>query len=68
VFRREPIGERNFGEWKMAYVAPTPEDFERWSGREGTTTISDLLLQVEEAGDTLPRIVARIVSVLAVEE
>ena len=67
VFRREPIGERNFGEWKMAYVAPTPEDLKRWSGREGTTTIGDLLLQVEEAGDTLPRIVARIVSVLAPE-
>jgi len=67
VFRREPIGERNFGEWKMAYVAPTPEDFERWSGREGTTTIADLLLQVEEAGDRLPSIVARIVSVLEPE-
>jgi len=67
VFRREPIEERNFGEWKMAYVAPTPEDFKRWSGREGTTTIADLLLQVEQAGDSLPRIVARIVSVLAPE-
>ena len=67
VFRREPIDKRSFGEWKMAYVAPTPEDFERWSGREGTTTIGDLLLQVEEAGDTLPRIVARIVSVLATD-
>ena len=64
VFRREPIPKRNFGEWKMAYAAPTPEDFERWSGREGTTTISDLLRQVEEAGDALPSIVARIVSTL----
>jgi len=67
VFRREPIGERNFGEWKMAYVAPTPEDFVRWSGREGTTTIGDLLRQVEEADDALPRIVVRIVSALAAE-
>jgi hypothetical protein len=62
VFRREPIGERNFGEWKMAYVAPTPEEFERWSGREGTTTIGELLLQVEETGDALPRIVSALAS------
>lgn len=67
VFRRAPIGERNFGEWKMAYVAPTSEDLARWSDREGTTTIGDLLLQVEESGDGLPRILVRIVSALAAE-
>jgi len=67
VFRRKPIGERNFGEWKMAYIAPTSEDIERWSGREGTTTIGDLVRQLEEAGDAVPRILAIIVSALADE-
>lgn len=65
VFRREPISERNFSEWKMAYVAPTPEDFERWSDREGTTTIGGLLLQLEETNDAVPGILLRIVSALA---
>ena len=64
VFRREPIAERNFGEWRMAYVAPTTEDFKRWSGREGTTTIGELLREVEEAGDALPRIMRSIVAAL----
>ena len=67
VFRRESITERNFGEWKMAYAAPTPGDFARWSDREGTVTIAELLRQVEEAGDALPRIVASIVASLAAE-
>ena len=65
VFRREPIDKRNFGEWKMAYVAPTPEDFERWTNRDGTTTIGGLLHQLEDTDDAVSGILLRIVSALA---
>ena len=65
VFRREAISARNFGDWQMAYVAPTAEDFERWSNREGSTTIGALLQQLEQENDAVPAILLRIVSALA---
>jgi len=64
VFRREPIFERNFGAWQMAYLAPDAEALAHWAELEGAVTLEELAQHLDQSDHMVPTILTRIVAAL----
>ncbi len=65
VFHDAEIPERTFSDWRMAYLSSDIEDMARWAGLEGTESIDELLEQVRQDRQRVPRILVSIVKAIA---
>ena len=65
VFHQAEIPARAFNEWRMAYLSTDIDDMARWAGLEGTESIDELLEQVHQDGQRVPRILISIVNAIA---
>ena len=65
IFYQREVGERAFGDWRMAYLTPDTAELAHWAGLEATGTVDELLEQIRREPPRVPRILIRIVEALA---
>jgi Sensors of blue-light using FAD len=51
VFHEAEIGERTFGNWRMAYLNANAEQLSTWLGLPGTATIESVLNDIDRDHD-----------------
>ena len=59
------VGAREFENWRMAYLNPTPEELSQWIGLEAAETKESLLTYLERNPKHMPQFLNRLVEVLA---
>ena len=52
-----------FQQWKMAFLYVTPEEMSNWSGIPGTTTLENILSELENA-EQVPKLLINILTML----
>lgn len=65
VFRDEPIDERAFSDWRMAYLAPNAGELANWVGLAGSDTVDGVLARVHSEPAHVPRILTHILEAIA---
>ena len=65
VFYEAEVDARAFESWNMAYLAPTAQAMSIWAGLPATTTIAELLADVNCHPDRVPRILINVLNALA---
>jgi hypothetical protein len=65
VFYEAQVDARAFESWSMAYLAPTAQDMAAWAGLPATTTVEEVLADVNRDPDRVPRILINALNALA---
>jgi hypothetical protein len=65
VFYEAEVDVRAFESWSMAYLSPTAEQMSQWAGLPGTTTVEELLTDINRGPHRVPRILVNILNALA---
>jgi hypothetical protein len=64
VFYEAEADVRAFESWGMAYLTPTAEQMSEWAGLPGTTTVEELLAEVNRDPQRVPKILIKILNAL----
>jgi hypothetical protein len=65
VFHEAEVDARAFESWSMAYLSTTAEEMSTWAGLPATTTVEELLADVNRDPHRVPRILVKILEALA---
>ena len=65
VFYEAEADVRAFESWGMAYLTPTAEQMSEWAGLPGTTTVEELLAEVNRDPQRVPKVLINILNALA---
>jgi hypothetical protein len=65
VFYEAEVDVRAFESWSMAYVRVTTQQMSKWAGLPGTSTVDELLTDINREPHRAPRILVSILSALA---
>ena len=65
IFHEAEVDVRAFESWSMAYVRTTAEQMSKWAGLPGTSTIEELLRDINRDVHRAPRILVSILNALA---
>ncbi len=58
------IDVRAFDSWSMAYLGPTAQEMSIWAGLPATTTVEEVLADVNRNPDRIPRILINVLNAL----
>ena len=64
VFHEAECPSPSFSQWKMAYLDATPEQLARWTGKESTASLSDILEDLRSDSSQASQLAAGILSAL----
>jgi hypothetical protein len=65
VFYEAEVEARAFESWSMAYLSPTAEEMSTWAGLPATTTVEELLADVNRDPHRVPRLLVNVLEALA---
>lgn len=65
IFYEAEVNARAFESWSMAYVRTTTGQMSKWAGLPGTSTVEELLREVNRDAHRAPRILVSILEALA---
>ncbi len=64
VFYEAEVDVRAFESWRMAYLSATAEQLSKWAGLPGTSTVEELLADVDRGPHRVPTILINILKAL----
>ncbi len=64
VFYEAEVDVRTFESWSMAYVRTTTQQMSKWAGLPGTSTVEELLTNINREPHRAPRILVSILNAL----
>ena len=65
VFYEADVDVRAFESWSMAYVRVNTQQMSKWAGLPGTSTVEELLIEINREPHRVPRILVSILNALA---
>ena len=64
VFYEAQVDARAFKSWSMAYLGPTSQEMATWAGLPATSTVEEVLADVNRDPDRVPRILINVLNAL----
>ncbi len=64
VIMEQPISQRVFDSWSMAWISPDASEVASWAQLDGTTSIDDVLEMLQRTPARLPAVMAHIVQAI----